>query len=703
MSGGRTVRIIIPLVGLLFACQRPPARLDIPKEAPGRELADGDVEVAAPRPSRPPLPVKQALDVVPRDALAVMHAPSYRQLLVRMGRDRVAGEHPDMYADVSGALQMSIGVDLADPDQLPRVGVDPDGPVGFAVLDIGGEAVMGYCRLLDAKTFTDHLSKTFNGRVEVTQLSTGTVIHPNDSGEVAFIIRGQFATLVFADRPERQHRDWVRAVAEGDPRQAIAHDPRYVKLLAELGDDAQFVGLFDPGTTMESAIRADQERSQMYMSSAPPPPPQGATAQEIVEWERQQEEAKRWEREAQQRQAREREAWRELLSGISAAGWSMSLSKGKMQARGAVLLGPDSVGRKLLRPGPTPKMMSALTRRPLMMVGGDVDIPVAIDLLDRAAQLDGAKPGEVQREFQSEFGLRLEDVGRALTGEMGVALTLGNIPKKANRAAMDRMYGVVFVAGLRDAGAAGDLLALFARHNPGDKKAPGLRRDAKHDAYVFDTGDWRPVYVAIVGDHIVATTELAALTHLRTGKPVALDKRVADAELRRWLERPAAAVGFLDMLLPMLDSVHMPYSQAALDPVAVHPDLSPEELASVPKSKKYRAKYREYKGVLAKLEKAQLERANKELVRARTQAARWGKVSGQVRITELGVVGDMTWKMGADDIAAMFMSVIEGEKDSYVGFERTMELSDRRWQLENELRELRTREIEDYIRKKAGH
>lgn len=674
---------------LAFACHRPPAGSGDP-EAPGQELASEDGLEVAQRPAEPPLPVKEALDLIPNDALVVVHSSNVRRLMAGLGRDRFAGDQPDAYDKITDEFVREFGIDPFDPGQLSQIGIDADGPAGFALLDVNSESFMAYFRLRDAPTLQRWVkSKAGADRIDVSSYSKATILRARDNDELALVLRERFGAVVFTDRPERARRDYALATAEADARRSINHDRDFAPLFAELGPDADLMLLVDPLAVMDSLAR---EQDQHLGAAALPPPPAGATQAELDDWARQQEEMERYEVAARSRRDREREAWRTSFGEFTAVGGILRFSSGRIEGKGVAAVQPDSPWRKLLRPTTRPSVLKALTQKPLLMIGGNLDAPLAVQALDRLAALDGASPDDVRKEFRSEFGIGLDEVSNALRGDFGLAVTQGRLPKQVTRKSMDNSYGLHFVAGLHEPDAARQLLDLFAQHNK-----PDFSKDTKHDRYVLDPGGFKNVYWAVVGSELVVTTDGASIARIRGKKAADLSKLVPDAELRAVVERPAMGTSYLDFALPVLQTVYIPYGPHAVVPVAVHESLSEAELAKVPKSKKYRAKHKEYERVLGRLEKAQAKRAKRELADAQGVARELGRAAASARVTELGFIGELTWKLGVDDLAALVDSMVRRDERRYATDTEEMDLSEQRWQLESELQELRAREIEAYL------
>lgn len=695
--GPRTHAWLLGAACVVAACNRPPARLDL-VEATEPAAAIESVDVGeVDRTREPPLPVKAALDLVPTGALGVAHVPNYRAAMIGLGRDRFVGQHPDRYAELASEMSDELGIDLFDPDQLPRVGIDADGPVGAALLDVHSEAFMVYFRLLDRSAFERWLGLRLGGEpMEVSEVGPARVVRLPHNDELAFVLRPDFGAFVFVDRPQRAPRDFVAQVAEGDARRSVHHDPRFASLLAELPEPAHFVGFLDPPAILEAVARERDDRVPPSM----PPPPAGATQADLDAWEAQRRDMDRFAREDRERRDRERAALDRTVGEVSALGGSVQLGTSVLEMRGIAVLPERSPWRELWVPGDAPAVLGALGAKPLLILGGRVRPEAAVRMMDRVAAIDGAGPEQVRREFASEFGIGLDELAGALRGDLGLAITQAAPPKKADRKQLEASYGLVGMAGLVDPGAASRLLSVFASH-----AKSGLKHDAKADAYVVDLDGGRTGYLAIIGEHAVIASDSNVLRQLRTGGPVPLDRHLGDpriADLRALLGRPGVLAGYLDALLPVLEDLYLPYPVAPLDPISTHPQLSAEELARVPKSSKYRKKFRTYEKTLAALKKAQAKRADLELRRAVDIGKAVGRMAYNARAAEPGYVLDATWRLGVEDVAALVDAVAsDGDPSSGHG-ERERELEERRWQLEAELRELRAREIEAYVAGKGA-
>ncbi len=632
--------------------------------------------------------------MVPAGSLAVAHAPNYRELMVRLGRDRFAAQYPDRYDELSQELAKELGFDLFDPGELSRIGIDPDGPVGLAVLDAQSEAFTVYFRLIGGGKFERWLEASVNADgFESTSYTEARLLRARGNDEIAFVLRKDYGAFVFTDRPQRAPRDFAVAMAEGDARRSINHDPRFVRVLAELPRPAHLLWLFDLPSTLDSVMRDDDDAS----GRAVPLPPSGASQEELEAWEAQQRDVERFVRDDRERRARQRAAIDQTVGDFTALGGAVTLSKGEMALRGVATLHEGSAWRRLFAPGDPPTVLRGLTVKPIFIIGGQLRATEAVRMVDRVASVLGASADELRREFVSEVGVPLDDVAAAFSGDLGLAIVQAAPPKKPDRGALEASFGLVAAGALEDPAAASQLLAAFATHGNN-----GLRRDQKLDAYVLDKGDWGPTYWAVIGDHFVVTTEKAALRQLRGGVPVPLERHVGDAGLRGLLERPGVGVGYLDALLPALQGVYLPYPIAAVDPVAVHEQLSAQELKKVPKSKRYRAKYREYEQLLRKIDKAQLKRGARALRRAVEAARIVGRGGMSLLLVEPGYVVDARWTFGVDDLAAIVDHVIRSADDDSGDFQAEMGLNERRWELESELRELRMREIEAFLRRRPA-
>jgi hypothetical protein len=672
------------VVALGSGCRAAPAGSPTEPTKAGERGAEPSAEV-----EREPLPVRQGLDLVPAGAPVVAEIPDWHGLLVRAGRDRLFGAEGSIYGELTGEVRDELGVDPFDAAELARVGVDPDGPLGAAVLDLHDEAFMVWFRVRSPEALRSFVAGRLGAeQAETVTLGDATLVRRRGDDELTIVLRGGFCALVFVDRPERARRAWVDAVARGDPREAVGQDGRHASVRSGLPADADLRVSVDP-----RAIGEQLRRSEEPAIAAEAPPPAGASAEEFRAWEQRRRDMQLHVDAQRRARAREDQLRQELLGDVGLVATAVSLPRGRVDLHSVVQLGPRSQWRALWGTISSPAILRTLEPEPVLVLGGRLDPTLGERALDLLAQLQGAAAGELDREVRAELGVSPRELAGLLAGEVGLSVSFAGVPARPDSDRLARAFGVSALASVRDPAAARRTMETIAARLPA-----GLRRDPKLDAWVIDFGGWHPLLLGVVDSFVVLGSDRETWSRLRASAPPVLDKLIADPAARVLLERPGVAALYLDARLPVFADLNLP--DAAGDVVATA-EVEPPEHRAVPHSSRWKRVEQQHRRVVRRLQSVQRRRGQDEVEQAKRIGRDLGTFAGHAEVGGDGLVLDGTWRFGVSDLAALIEALERQERERFADITEEMALQERRFALEEELRRIRAEDVQEWQRRRG--
>lgn len=455
--------------------------------------------------------IASAIDLLPPETLVWIEATSPRRATEAIDVDAVRTAFPEEYDEVVRGLTDALGVDITDPDALSKVGIDPDGPIGLALLDPQTGSFVVTATLSDASAFrTAVLEIAERKRVELLPTDLGGAELLRDKyGKRAIVLRPPVVALVFAREAEDDGPDYAKIVATIHPARSLGQSAPYRKAMgAFAGGDLR--GFLDVSRLVDEAIEHD-ERTW------------GPTGELAA------------------RRKAGHELVRKLFGSLGTVGFRGELRGGALIVEGQSTAGNDAFLSRLVRNHDQPTALSwALSGRPLFVGGGAFEVDTLIDLVDTWARSEGTSYPELVSSTKSTTGVDVDtELRPLLTGVGGGAVTLEGEPGFAED--IQKRIGISLQLEIGDPEQARAVLDRLAA-----KIDFGGKRPKKHPAtkgWVVEVPDYRPVYATVSGNHLVVTSDPGLPERLARGKAGDIDRAMKSPGGHGVLSLPNRAFG----------------------------------------------------------------------------------------------------------------------------------------------------------------
>ncbi|MCX4246939.1 hypothetical protein [Paraliomyxa miuraensis] len=642
--------LLLPLV--LATCQRPGPGPSTPSDAEAPEPP-----AAQPREPTPAADPTHPLELVPARARVMLMARSPQRLAQVWGRDQIMGRFPSHYERLVSEMERDIGHDLLDPNELAALGLDPTAPMGLAVLSFQDEAVVLFGGAPDPQRMLDGIGGLFAARglkLESPQ-AAGEATLQRLTEDVTLVLRHRMAALVLVDRHRQGMPDYAREIARIDPAQSLAHAHAMQRAHTGLPHEADLQGLLDVAGLVADAFEHSRRIEQEALAD------QGRMLAEARQRGASTEELESIQQSLQQQQAfmarrqREQQIAELLLSrtlgAIEGIGLAVDADDRGLRGRIHLALGPDAAFRDLLVDSPRPPAaLAALTDAPQLVMSGELDVGVAIDLFAQAALAAGASYAEVNEEARKGLGLDFDRQLRPLLdGRATFALTSRPLPAKARTKDFASTLGGIVAVGVEDEAKAKALLQeVVAKQRDHDKGMPSsVRIEAAEEIGGFViTLPEAPgtLWVGVVAKQLVASNDLPTLRRLRDGQAGPAGSQLVDPEAwQRLTEGPGAARLAMHHRLPLATVFAF---LAGFDAFDFVPDVDDElreefpedDLFSIPRGKATVRLQAQLDRALQKKRQLRRQRSEEQQMQAWTVADALGMTAGVVRKTDTGLM-----------------------------------------------------------------
>lgn len=682
-----------------LGCHRPSTKL--PAQLIEQTETEAETTPGQARERLEPLPVQVVSDLFPAETLALGELSDPVEYL---GMFAALDQIPE-FNSVRGEARAQLGVDLLDPQEWAQVGLDSGGAVGFGALDIESAAGFAYATLSDPQAFEDFILRIVDSfgqreRISIADVGEARVIRFGD--ELSVVLRAGFAVAVFVDRPSVAHRDYVALVATIDPREALSRTEGFAWVRERL--DAEDDGLLfvSPPALLAQIEREMNGGSEGYgvsyaqdeLDSARK---RGAPAEELREYERRLEEERSWQAERDERDRARLELVRRVVGSVGAGFIAADIRDAEFAAHGAALMPGPSLLRDVFVPVSVESpLYAALDESPLALLEGRVDMQTMRELSELLLRADGEDLVELSAEFQAEFGVDpLAEIWPAFDGSGGIALTEHAAPNPAKLDELPRSLGIAAHLGLSDPKGFEALLGRIAK----DKRMRGVMSPAQRGTgWTLSLPDWHALSLSVVGDQLVLSSDPSMLRRVESAKP---GKQAATLQDSAHIARgpyPTPAMRMYQRLRWVaLAEADTPWEQDAesmLYDVNVHPQLSEQEAAEVPRSRDYKRKYAELERAVDELNAFNRKQAAEQFERQLELADKLGELALQLERRQDGLAGSALWRMapGTSLVGLGASAVMAGfDDDDWRERER---LNERCYQLAEELHRMRTSELD---------
>lgn len=513
---------------VLAAGCRPGTRVELPESEPASEVASSETEGVEEGASGDELPAEPThpLEMVPARASGMLMARSLQRIAEIWERDRLAGQYPEVYADMARPFLRDFEIDLFDPGQVTKLGLDPSAPVGVAMIDPHNSAIAFFGGLSDPDLFLTSLQGFVESSPKIQNVGTARLMVLKEGFEqVSVVVRGtMFAVVIWSDGDfDGVHPvDYAYEVATISPSGSLAHAEPMKRAHAALADDADLHGLLDPAGLVFGEIEWERRRSRDRLKAAEvelaEARSRGASADEL----RNLQEMINATRVELMAKDRELQVVNLLLSRTvgSIEGIGMSVKSSDEGLLGAIhiALTPDSVARELfVSDDAPPRALLAADLEPLFAAAGRVDVDVALGLLAQLMLATGSSYAEVNEEIRRDTTLDFDRQLRPLLDGRAALMIVDAEPMAGKKARdIDDWLTGAMTVGLKDPNEARELLKQIepALIDVGWTKAKEIEGYTRMMGSAPDQ-----LWMAVIDDQLVLSTDLPMLRKIAQGKP----------------------------------------------------------------------------------------------------------------------------------------------------------------------------------------
>ncbi len=531
----------------LATCQRSAPALESPSDSP--PTTEEPVEAAEPTPASDPT---HPLELVPARARIMMMARSPQRLAEIFERERLSGQYSDLYGELVEDMKRGLGHDLLDPAEQAAVGIDPTGPIGFAVLSLEDEALVFFGRSTDPEAMLTMLQTVAREPLSTRTIGAARLVRLDR--ELTVVLRHGMWAVVFVDRQRDGQPDYPAEVARIDPAQSLAHAFAMERAHAGLPAEADLSALLDVAGIVRDELGRGQRDEQRSIARAhqriAEARQRGATPEEIdsLQQDLQSEQSFAVTR------RRQRQIADMLLSrtvgAIEGIGMAVDADDRGLHGRIHMALTPDAVFRDLLAPEDPPSALLALDEDPLLLMSGRVDVDVALELFAQVLMADRSTYAEFEEELSRELRVDVDPtLKRQLTGSATFALTAAPAAAPEQLRDFEDEFSGVLAIGIRDEQAVRELLGMAVNAWPQLKwkEAPAI----EGWSLTLDDAPHR-LWLAVVAEQLVVSPDRGVIERIRDGKPGTASRHYEHPTPWRWLtEGPATARLGLHHRLPL--------------------------------------------------------------------------------------------------------------------------------------------------------
>ncbi|MDC0722067.1 hypothetical protein [Nannocystis bainbridge] len=673
--------------------------------------------VAAPpttrKPAGPPAVAlaRAPIDLLPERTGVVVSAASVRHLLRVVDVAALIGTYRPFYEQASAYLEQMLGVNLLDPGRWPEIGVDPDRPIGMALLDAGSGASCYFFSLTDPlrfREFVDRAGTKLGGSVDLVFEDRGIVLAHEPGAPHQLVLRDEFAFLVLVSSPQLAPYDFARELASVDPARGLSASPRWQQAMTPVLT-RDLIAFVDVAGRLRADIEASRRSEEKATSWAEQELQRlrehGAPAEDIARWEQVAAEQEAMDRQQRERRQRDQEVWRALFGPLGPIALGLSLGPEAITGTARTRAPETALLRKALQPGTTPPLaITAASERVLLGTSGNLDVNEGLAALDVLLRADGQSVDALFATLQREIGGEPRTALELLDGAVSFALTTADARALA-RAGNKAELGFNLALGFKSATTAATLVAVTMAKIPGSSLGrSGLKvKRGKGGGHVVTVPAWRDVHVALVGSTLTISTDPKFAPQVERGSARKWQPRVAQVG-PIVTSAGAAATLMLDHALPL--GIFMGragdegerWDPSRNQPYWRFPSATQGALEKVPQSPGYRARLKEWLRLDAKI--AKVEAAQQRRRREMTLAAAdsLGMMAVNLRETAEGLEAEGGQFFGPGGLTRTIERMIEG----LAATETDYSLHEERGRIEQELQEIRIRDLERALGVRAG-
>lgn len=656
------------------------------------------------KPARPPAltPAQAPIDLLPEKTGVVMSAASVRHLLRVVDVAALIGTYRPYYEQAGAYFEQSFGHNLLDPARWPEIGVDPDRPIGAALLDAGSATTCYFISLTDPgrfRDFIDRLGAKLGGSLETVYEDRGIVLAHESGARNQLVLRDDFAFVVNVGNPSLAPYDFARELASVDPARGLTASARWQQALGP-AEPRDLLAFIDVGGMLRAEAEAARRRDEQVATSWAEQELQrlrehGGTAEEIARWEQVAAEQRASERQVRESRRREQELWNRVLGPLGPIVIGLSLGPEAIAGTARARVPETALLRRVVTAGAGPPLaITAASERVLFGAGGKLDVSEGIAGFDALLRAVGKSADELFAQLQRNVGGDPKAALALLDGAVSFALTTTDVAAMA-RGGGKAEPGFNLALGFKDAVTAAALVTVTMAKLPSSPLgAAGLKvKRGKSRGHVVTAPGWRDVHVTLVGATLTISTDPKFAQKVERG--ATWEPRLA--QVGPVVTAPGAAATLLldhALLLGMfMARGHYEgerYLPSQNQPHWRFPSLTPEVIDKVPQSAAYKSRLKEWLRLDAKIERVEKVQERRRLEGALAAADSLGALALQLRETPDGLSAEGGQYFGPGGLARTIERFIEGMS----GGETDYSSYEERGRVEQELMEIRVRDIE---------
>jgi hypothetical protein len=348
--------------------------------------------------------------------------------------------------------------------------------------------------------------------------------------------------------------------------------------------------------------------------------------------------------------------------------------------------------RIALNRGTPPLAITAAGERVIFGAGVSVELAEAWKGLEALFKANGPDLDIALGRLNVLYGVDAKAMFGALAGTASFAVTVKDPAGLLAAKSSDKLFGFTAAIGLKNRAEMEALLTALATKPPGMFK---VRRAGK--GWTVAVPSWRDVHVAVAGDTLTLSTDAGFSKRVERGADGPIDRTLPTATVPVVTAREAAGVLLMDYVAPFVMFASRSMSDYHYDPTQNQPywkfqDIAHEQIDKVPQSAAYKAKLKEWRGIDAKIRKHDEARERAQAKTMLQVADSIGALALNLRETTDGLVIDGGQFFGTGGLARAIELGIEGTGRS--GDDAVYRLYDERGKVENEMQEIRARDVE---------
>jgi hypothetical protein len=561
--------------------------------------------------------VKTPAALLPATTVLMVSAASPNRIAQALERERLLDAFGAQAKMAVGFLSGQLGFDPFDPAAYPALGIDADGPIGFAVIDASAGAFALFGTVTDvAKLKAAARDMAGRQRVELTEQVFGSATlmrDPKDARGQGLVIRDKVAAFVIVGREAPV--DYAERMAKQPVADSLARSRGYRRAMGSY-DTGDLLIFADAAAVVEQAASAQDRKASTSWAAdeLAAAKEREAPAEEI---ERLQAQAAEIEA-SEARWRRQDEAAGRLASmvalGVEGTAWRLSAKSSGVFLEGRVALGPDAFLRSAVRNTAGRSLFAtSLSGEPAFVLEGAVDPAAAQQIVELLLEAEGSSWLEVSNDLQKEAELSLDnDIWPLWVGDGGIAITFDEPLDFARPEEAAKKIGLAIRARVKDPAAAAALLEKL------DASSTDLGRRMSKDAdgYVLDIPDYRKLHVELAGDHLLLATDKQLGVRLSHGSRGLMGRQTDPPEAWAAMMMPDRA-GIFAFDVRAMGWLMIGRMGAESMSASISDD-------DVPMSRAAKAKLKEIEALDAKIAKASDERARAEFEQISTMLNPFG-------------------------------------------------------------------------------